>query len=120
MHCKLHKPRLFLPKLRRAAALVAAATLSSSVAIADHPGGVGSSLGAGPAITIPATTLSRGQFAAFVLHEHIGMQTLSNQQLIDAAARHEHVHSVSSVQSISLGAAYGVTEDLTIRCDCRS
>jgi hypothetical protein len=50
----------------------------------------------------------------FLLHEHIGMQTLSNQQLIDAAARHEHVHSVSSVQSISLGAAYGVTEDFTI------
>jgi hypothetical protein len=58
--------------------------------------------------------LSRGQFAPFLLHEHIGMQTLSNQQLIAAAARHEHVHSVSSVQSISLGGAYGITDDLTI------
>jgi hypothetical protein len=114
MRLQLRKPRSALLTVRGVAALLTAATLQSSFAMADHPGGAGSGLGVGPAITIPATTLSRGQFAPFLLHEHIGMQTLSNQQLIDAAARHEHVHSVSSVQSISLGAAYGVTEDLTI------
>ncbi len=103
-----------MSKLRLLSALAAAATLPSSFALADHPGGIGSSIGAGPAITIPATTLAQGRIATFVIHEYVSLRTLSDRVLIDAAGRHQHAHSVGSIQSTFLGAAYGVTDDLTI------
>ena len=72
---------------------------------AHHPCGVGNSGAAGPVGTLPATTLDEGQVAAFVLYEFVRLKELSDQVLIEAAGRHEHVHSLGTIQSTSIGAA---------------
>src|SRR3954454_13833106 len=92
----------------------AAAVLAPSLAFAHHPGGTGNSSGAGPANTIPATTLEEGHAAAFVAYEYIHLRGLDDQDLMTAAGRHEHVHSIGTIQSTSLGMAFGVTDDLTV------
>jgi len=81
---------------------------------AHHPGGAGNSGAAGPVGTLPATTLDEGQVAAFVLYEVVRLKELSDQVLIEAAGRHEHVHSLGTIQSTSIGAAFGLTHDLTV------
>jgi hypothetical protein len=95
-------------------ALVAAATLAPCLAQAHHPGGTGNNSGAGPANTIPATTLEEGHVAAFVVYEYIRLRGLDDEDLMAAAGRHQHVHGIGSIQSTSLGAAFGVTDDLTV------
>jgi hypothetical protein len=101
-------------KLTRTGALVVATALAPCPAFAHHPGGTGNSSGAGPAITIPATTLEAGHVAAFVAYESIRLGGLGDQDLIAAAGRHEHAHSIGTIESTSFGAAFGVTDDLTV------
>jgi hypothetical protein len=101
-------------KLRLLGALVAAATLAPCLAHAHHPGGTGNNSGAGPANTIPATTLEEGHVAAFMVYEFIRLRGLDDQDLAAAAGRHQHVHGIGTIQSTSLGAAFGVTDDLTV------
>lgn len=95
-------------------ALAAAAMLDPSLALAHHPGGTGNSSGAGPANTVPANTMEEGHLAAFVVYEFIRLGGLDDADLIAAAGQHLHVHSIGTIESTSIGAAYGVTDDLTV------
>src|SRR3712207_1507560 len=88
--------------------------LLAAPAWAHHPGGTGNSGGAGPVGTIPATTLDQGRVAAFVVYEFIRLRELSDLVLTNAASRHEHAHSIESIHSTSLGAAFGITNDLML------
>lgn len=98
--------------MRLSASLVT--LLLTTPAWADHPG-VTENVGGGPVGTIPATTLAQGQIATFVAFEHIRMREVSDLVLLDyAATRHGHAHSVGTVQRTSLGAAFGITQDLTV------
>lgn len=83
-------------KLTRTGALAVATALALCPAFAHHPGGTGNSSGAGPAITIPATTLEGAHIAAFVAYESIRLGGLGDQDLIAAAGRHEHAHSIGT------------------------
>src|SRR5215210_4174859 len=90
-------------------------TLSLSVpAMAHHPGGTGNASEAGPINTVPATTLEQGQVAAFVVYEFIRLRNLDNFTLATAAGQHQHVHSIGTIGSASIGAALGITDDLML------
>jgi hypothetical protein len=88
--------------------------LLATPAIAHHPGGTGNTGAAGPINTIPATTLEQGHFALALAYEYIRLGGLSNEDLIAAAARHQHVHSLKTIESPSLSAAFGITDDLMV------
>jgi hypothetical protein len=94
--------------------LAATTAFLATPAFAHHPGGTGNPGGAGPVTTIPAETLDQGQVAAFVLYEYIKLQGLDDPTLVAAASRHEHAHSIGTIESTSLGAAFGITDDLTV------
>ena len=83
-------------------------------AAADHPGTGGNTGSAGAINTISADTLARGGFAFGLAFEYIKNRPLSDAQLIDAASRHVHAHSVGAIQSPSAGFAYGITDDLML------
>ncbi len=100
---------------RKIVTTAAAATLlSATSSFAHHPGGGGNTGNAGPILTISATTLEQGTVQIGFLYEYISFTGLTNADLIAAAGRHEHAHSIGTIQSPSLGVAYGVTNDLTI------
>ena len=86
----------------------------SAPASAHHPGGTANSGNAGPINTIPATTLEQGHVSASVLYEFIRLGGLGDADLIAAAAAHQHAHSIGTIASASLGAAYGITNDLML------
>jgi hypothetical protein len=90
------------------------ALLVTTSALAHHPGGVGGIGSAGPIVTLPATTLEAGQVTAAFLFEYIKFNPLSDAILADAAGRHEHVHSLNTIQSPSLAGALGLTNDLQV------
>jgi hypothetical protein len=48
------------------------------------------------------------------MYEYIKLGGLSDAQLIDAASRHVHAHSIGTIQSPSLALAYGITDDLMV------
>ncbi len=81
---------------------------------AHHPGGASSSDSAGPIYTISASTLEEGRGAIAFLYEYIRFGGLSDADLINAASKHIHAHTIGSIQSPWFGFAYGVTDDLTI------
>ena len=83
-------------------------------AAAHHPGGGGNTGSGGPINTISADTLSEGLIAASVRYEFIRLGQLSDTDLLAAASRGTHAHSIRSIDSASLSVAYGVTNDLTI------
>jgi outer membrane putative beta-barrel porin/alpha-amylase len=96
----------------RSVALSAGATalLLVTPAFAHHPSGAGSTGGAGPIITAPATTLEKGQSVAGIVLEVINLDPLSLDQL----GGHPHPHSLESIVATSLVFAYGVTDNLTL------
>jgi hypothetical protein len=77
---------------------------------AHHPSGAGSAGGAGPIVTVPGTTLEKGQSSAAVVFEYVGYNALSDAQL----AVHGHPHSLDAIFAPSLLYSYGVTDDLTL------
>ena len=83
-------------------------------AAAHHPGTGGNTGSAGAIYTISADTLAAGGFAVGLMYEYIKLGGLSDAQLISAAAQHQHVHSIGTIQSPSLGLAYGLTDDLMV------
>ena len=83
-------------------------------AMAHHPGGTSNASEAGPIYTIPATTLEQGRVAAFVVYEFIRLGNLDNFTLATAAGQHQHVHSISTISSAAIGAAFGITDDLMV------
>jgi hypothetical protein len=80
---------------------------------AHHPGGGGNTGSGGPINTISAETLSEGLMAASIRYEFIRLGQLSDTDLLAAAAKGTHAHSLRSIDSISISAAYGITNDLT-------
>src|SRR6266540_1681587 len=79
---------------------------------AHHPGGGGNTGSGGPINTISADTLSEGLIAASVRYEFIRLGQLSDADLLAAAGKGSHAHSIRSIDSISISAAYGITNDL--------
>ena len=88
--------------------------LGSVPAAAHHPTGITSTRSGGPIVTIPGTTLQQGAFSAFVNFENTSFDALSDAVLEAAAGRHDHVHSLGTIQSPSTGFAYGVTDRLML------
>ena len=86
----------------------------SAPAEAHHPGGGGNTGSGGPINTISADTLDEGLMAASVRYEFIRLGQLSDAELLAAASRGNHAHSIGSIDSVSLSAAYGITNDLTV------
>ena len=91
-----------------------AALILASPAFAHHPSGVGSTGGAGPIATIPATTLEEGHSAAAIFFEMVKINAFSDAELKTFAGRHIHAHSLDAILAPTLIYAYGVTNDLTI------
>src|SRR3954468_8983073 len=81
---------------------------------AHHPGGTSNASEAGPIYTIPATTLEQGRVATFVVYEFIRLNNLDNFTLATAAGQHQHVHSIGTISSAAIGAAFGITDDLMV------
>jgi hypothetical protein len=100
--------------LRRSAGVISSVMLLlAAPAEAHHPGGGGNTGSGGAINTISADTLSEGLIAASVRYEFIRLGQLSDADLLAAASQGNHAHSIRSIDSISLSAAYGVTNDLT-------
>ena len=81
---------------------------------AHHPGGGGNTGSGGPINTISADTLSEGLMAASIRYEFIRLGQLSDTDLLAAAAKGTHAHSLRSIDAVSISAAYGVTNDFTV------
>jgi hypothetical protein len=81
---------------------------------AHHPGGGGNTGSGGPINTISADTLAEGMFAASIRYEFIRLGQLSDADLLAAANRGTHAHSIRSIEAASLSVAYGITNDLTV------
>src|SRR6476659_5815870 len=81
---------------------------------AHHPGGGGNTGSGGAINTISADTLAEGLIAASVRYEFIRLGQLSDADLLAAAAKGKHAHSIRSIDSVSLSVAYGVTNDFTV------
>jgi len=88
--------------------------LSISPAFAHHPGGAGNTGGAGPINTISASTLDAGHGAVAFLYEYIKFGGIGNADLIAAAGKHIHAHSIGTIQAPSVAVAYGITDDLMV------
>jgi hypothetical protein len=70
---------------------------------------------AGPITTISATTLATDQLALGVRGEAIVPDRFEDTELAGfAASGQEGVHSLDRLTSVSIGAAYGITNDLTV------
>lgn len=82
--------------------------------VADHPSL--SVLGgpAGAVTTVSALPLPWGTWSVGLRLEHVELEGFSDQRLLALAEQEEDVHSVDYLTSLSLGAAYGVTPDLTV------
>ena len=55
--------------------------------------------GAGPINTISATTLEAGHGAVAFLYEYLKFGGIGDNDLIDAAGKHIHAHSIGTIQS---------------------
>jgi len=93
---------------------VGACALTASPALAHHPGGASNTGGAGPITTISAETLEAGHGAVAFFYEYLKFGGLGDADLIDAASKHRHVHSIGTIQNAAASGAYGVTDDLMI------
>ncbi|MGD9501199.1 MAG: transporter [Methyloceanibacter sp.] len=91
-----------------------ALTAISSPAMAHHPSGVSGTGTSGPIVTIPAATLEQGAFSAWSAFEYIAFDELSDATLAAAALNDEHVHSLATLESPSVGLSYGVTDRLMV------
>jgi hypothetical protein len=86
------------------------ALLLATPSHAHHPSGAGTAGGAGPIITIPGTTLEKGESSAAVVFEYIKFNALSDAQLSVPG----HPHSLDAIFAPSLLYSYGITDDLTL------
>lgn len=81
---------------------------------AHHPsGGSGAGL-AGPVRTISASTLQQGKWSLGIQTEFIKLDTFSEKELLDFSADGHDVHTFDSIFHASLGASYGITDDLSM------
>ena len=89
--------------------------------MAHHVGGVGNALGAGPIVTISASTLEQGHSVVGIAVDYQSLSGLSDETLINATAsmppgapEANHVHDLRSVQAYAISYAYGVTDDFMV------
>jgi hypothetical protein len=104
---------VFAYRMRPAGLFSSMMLFFTAPAEAHHPGGGGNTGSGGPINTISADTLDEGLIAASVRYEFIRLGKLSDADLLAAASQGNHAHSIGSIDSISLSAAYGITNDLT-------
>jgi hypothetical protein len=90
------------------------ALLLATPAFAHHPGGASNTGGAGPINTIAASTLEAGHGAVAFLYEYMKFGGIGDPDLVTAAGKHIHAHSIGTIQSAVASAAYGVTDDLMV------
>lgn len=90
------------------------AVLLAAPARAHHPGSSSNNGSAGPIVTISASTLEAGHGAVAFLAEYIRLGGIGDAQLIDAASKHIHAHSIRTIESYAASAAYGVTDDVML------
>ncbi|HYE34023.1 transporter [Methylocaldum sp.] len=100
------------------AALASGISLCSNSLLADH-GSIGFGLGtAAPIITSSAITLPASKALVGVTTQYTDYNEFSTSRLIELNERLEgeerHVHSIESLLTTSLIAAYGVTDDITL------
>lgn len=104
-----------LPSIPRAALLLAISI--SSPALADHaaPAGVA---GNGASLNVPsAETLGRGQVSAGFRLAYTRPDQRSDEELANLAGRHIHAHNTDYNLTASIGAAYGITDRLTVSAE---
>jgi hypothetical protein len=106
---------------RAAAAVVATIIFGANPAFAHHAGGVGNALGAGPIITISASTLDKDHSVAAVTLDYQSLDGLSTETLLNATANmppgspeSNNVHDLRTIQAYAISYAYGVTNDFTV------
>ena len=88
--------------------------LFSASVQADHPSpGLGSGM-AGPINTLPAETLSEGQWTAGFRTEYLELDDISNTKLSNLSEKGKTAHSTDYLISPSVGVAYGVTDNFMI------
>jgi hypothetical protein len=97
------------------------ASFGCAPALAHHAGGVGNALGAGPIVTISASTLEQGHSVAGIAVDYQSLSGLSHETLIEATANMppdapetNHVHDLRSIQAYAISYAYGVTDDFMV------
>src|ERR1041385_3064970 len=100
--------------MNRIPLFIGACALAATPALAHHPGGTSNTGGAGPITTISAETLEAGHGAVAFLYEYIAVGGLADRDRIDAASKHQHVHSIGTIQNAAASAAYGVTDDFMV------
>jgi hypothetical protein len=93
----------------------------SAPALAHHAGGVGNALGAGPIITISASTLDKDHSVAEITLDYNSLSGLSTDTLLSATAamppgspESNNVHDLRTIQAYAISYAYGVTNDFTV------
>lgn len=96
----------------RAAALITLGV--SSVARADHPTVDFAAGTSGVIATIPAATLPKGTAGVGLRLQYVKPRRLSDEELQGRAGRHILAHAPEYVLVPSIGAAYGITDDLSI------
>ena len=116
------KPSFKAALPRGAARSLVAGTLAlacASPALADHTGptGVGSS-GGGIDVQGPET-LEAGHFAVGAQAKVTVPRDRPDAELVALAARHIHAHTGDYTLNAAVGAAYGVTDRLTISAELR-
>src|SRR5215211_852445 len=67
-----------------------------------------------PSPPSPATPLEQGHAAISFFYEYIKLGGLSDAALAAAAGRHEHVHSIGTIQSPTIVGGLGLTNDLSV------
>ena len=107
------------PALRRSTGAAALIVGISTIAVcsssyAHHPGGGGGIGIAGPINTIPGTVLDKGQWIAGVTYEYTSFNAISDAALAYYAGKHEHVHTLRTIQSPAVSLSYGLTSELTV------
>jgi hypothetical protein len=91
-------------------AAAVALVMIANPALAHHPGGAGNPSGAGPINAMQASTMEAGQRAVSLTYEYGLHGGLSDPELIQAAADHQHAHTLASIHSMTLGLAWGLTD----------
>jgi hypothetical protein len=92
---------------RRAVRAGAFPLILGSPAFAHHPGGASNAGGAGPIVTMSASTMEAGHGAVAFIYEYIRFGGLGDADLIRAAGSHIHAHSIGN-GGISGFASFGV------------
>ena len=112
---------LMMCRRRPKSVLVLLAIAGSSPAYAHHAGGVGNALGAGPIVTISASTLDKDHSVAEVTLDYQSLSGLSTETLLSATAamppgspESNNVHDLRTIQAYAISYAYGVTNDFTV------